>query len=1299
MRSKASRWKARSSRGALVPAMAAAVAAVAALGPQVAEAQPFDCSSMNPSDWPAPAKPYFMIAFDTSGSMDTTVNVSNSCGYTNDRLGHGRCAVKNTLMAFSGQANFGLASFARRMTSCSGAQGTCNFNNCTFQNANNNGGAVDCPGASGCGPEPTPNATNSSSRAGANILVPMLIDAAPAPASNVPDLLAYTDNSCTDSRELFATGCTPLNGILRDMYRYYSTGWTSPFVNGLTFPSPLTSVANGERACRSVNVILVTDGGETCDVMADAYDAAGDLLAGFQKDGINWSVRTFVIDFGGVGAAANNIAMAGGTGTAYQANNEAQLSIALSSIIGSAIAPETCDNVDNNCNNCVDEGYQHYCNVPTNQCCTWSTTQARTQCLTSYQASISQADPDGNLALLPCTTAAQAQNSSTWLCYNPKEACDNADNNCDGQVDEGVNKCGSPLHCPQTEVCDSLDNDCDGFIDENVCSGCVPSQEICDGCDNDCDGVADDGIAPIPCGLASPANCTGQLACNPPQNVPIGQCAPGGGYGQCSYTPQTETCDGVDNDCDGSVDDNIAPVACVPPGTPGGIQYGGASQCQMGQQPCNGTCQGFVGPSAEVCDGIDNDCDGQVDEGVLGAGQPCGINQPPCQPGATACVNGALVCQGGVGPQPEQCDSIDNNCNGAIDDAPLADAPPAGQNGCWVGGGNCCSFPQGSPDVTWCPPPGADCNGNGSLMPPCNRGTLICSGGAWQCNNAKPPAPEVCDGLDNNCNGAVDDGNIPQEGQPCGSDTGECSPGTLDCTAGVLDCVGDVPPSPELCDGLDNDCNGQVDNGVQSGGPCTPAYDTTQYPGNRSNLPCQPGVQLCDAVNGLMCIGGVGPSPEVCDGIDNDCDGTVDELGPAPDGTNGQGNIGQPCGTDVGLCTPGVIICVNGLEICNSSVTPQPEQCDCQDNDCDGNVDNPNQNGPSLCGMGKDCVQGQDGVCGCAAPCAGGEFDCPPGQLCQAATPEGGTEGFYCVPDYQALCGDCSTKTVTAGGGQVVCAPEGTELPGCVDAPTCVCKNQNGCREPCFGVVCPTGLQCSNYGPQAGTCIADTSCWNFPCSSCEQACHAGSCVENPCNANACPADQACEPNADFDGYNCVPSCAGVTCPQGQACVDGACQPTCDMPCGAGSACDTAQNPPACVQCAEPCPSGCCNPATGLCGDCPCEGVVCPDGQVCREGSCFDDGGGAGGGSPTGSGGGTTTGTGTGTSGAGGGGGSGAGGIWGLPTGGGGCSCEVGAGADSSRSYGAFAMIALGLGLLRRRKSRGAAQRDAQKEVA
>ena len=79
---------------------------------QSAKAEPASCLSPNPADWPASSKPYFMLVVDTSGSMTTSVGIADSCGYGSDRIAHARCAIKNTSLAFGGEVNLGLATFA-----------------------------------------------------------------------------------------------------------------------------------------------------------------------------------------------------------------------------------------------------------------------------------------------------------------------------------------------------------------------------------------------------------------------------------------------------------------------------------------------------------------------------------------------------------------------------------------------------------------------------------------------------------------------------------------------------------------------------------------------------------------------------------------------------------------------------------------------------------------------------------------------------------------------------------------------------------------------------------------------------------------------------------------------------------------------------------------------------------------------------------------------------------------------------------------------------------------------------------
>lgn len=1318
---------------AVVFGAAVSLSAALAATPQRAEAEPASCLSSDPAQWPASSKPYFMIIVDSSGSMTSSVSTSNSCGYPNNRLGHARCAVRNTINAYSGEVNFGLATYAWRETGCSGA--AC-YTGCSAQYT-----AADDNACGPLLPEGTLGATNV--HYGANIIVPMLQDhywSQPPDPSNVGSMLGYVDNNCTGSIEIGASSNTPLGGALLNMNQYFSGTFQDPF-SGTTLASPIGTLAQGERSCRPLNVILITDGDETCDNgvsptpiangcrngQAAYLNSSGERLASYEADrmftngitigGQNFKVRTHVIGFAGATTASlDHIAACGGTTASYSTANEAAMSQALSTIIGSAVAPETCDNTDNNCNGCTDEGYLHYGDQG-QTCCAWTTDPQRNTCLANYVATITPANPTGNLALLPCTTVgtvlpAQQADPAHWLCYNPGDICDGVDNNGQFGVDEGQTKCGSPLHCPTPEVCNGVDDNCNGSIDEGgVCGSCVNSPEVCDGCDNDCNGIADDGIAPVACGLASPANCAGTKTClTAGVAVPIGGCVSGGGFSACSNNPQPETCDGIDNNCNGIIDDGIAPVQCVPNGTPNNLVYGGTSQCKKGTQPCMGTCTGFVGPSAEICDGIDNDCNGIVDDMPFGVGTACGPNTPPCSPGLVACVAGVLTCQGGVQPTSEICDGIDNNCNGQTDEAPLADAPPPGQSGCWSLAGNACSHGN----LHWSPPPGANCSNVGTLSAPCNTGTLVCAGAqGWKCQGGTLPTPEVCDGVDNNCNSTIDEGPFPGDGQVCGSSVGECKTGIQNCVGGAVTCVGSVGPTPEICDGKDNDCNGVVDNGIPTGGPCQPTYDMVAYPGPRTAAPCQPGVLQCDGNGGLICVGGVGPSPELCDGVDNDCDGAVDETSPGmgPDVITGSanpfpppaGNIGDACGTNVGTCTQGNYACVNGTFSCLGGTSATVETCDCKDNDCNGTIDNENpNNNPPLCSSGKSCVHSATQGCQCAVPCSNGEFPCPSGQVCETITMKDGAEvvGNFCVT---STCPDCTIQTVKDSNGKILCAPAGTPSADCSTIPVCECKGQNGCQAPCFGVSCSAPQVCTNFGPNAGKCVQD-NCFNVPCQGCGEVCdNEGSCKQNPCSPNPCQPNQVCKPTMDFTDHVCVGSCAGVMCGNGTTCVDGQCVPTCTPACDVGKVCDMSQNPPACVDdmCSmgPTCTNGaCCDPVSGQCGACSCTGVVCPSGQKCLNDQCVDDAMGTGGAGSSSSSSASSGSSGSGAGGEGTGGGAHSNGVFGLATGGGGCACEVsGTSSTGTRDFG-LAAVALGAVVSRMRRRRERA-RAAGEEVS
>lgn len=170
--------------------------------------------------------------------------------------------------------------------------------------------------------------------------------------------------------------------------------------------------------------------------------------------------------------------------------------------------------------------------------------------------------------------------------------------------------CGKP--CVETPSNIALTNVGDCQTGTIVCSPdggeqcsnyVLPSLEECDGRDNNCDGLADN-VADSP-KLCSSACESGLQYCR------------GGQWTQCSArVPQMETCNAVDDDCDGVVDNNLAVMPCFdgrPPASPlYGICHGGTLRCAGGIQ----TCFGQQLPFTEQCNGIDDDCDGTIDDGV-----------------------------------------------------------------------------------------------------------------------------------------------------------------------------------------------------------------------------------------------------------------------------------------------------------------------------------------------------------------------------------------------------------------------------------------------------------------------------------------------------------------------------------------------------------------------------------------------------------------------------------------------------------------------------------------------------------
>nr|AYM52543.1 cell surface protein [Aetherobacter fasciculatus] len=236
-----------------------------------------------------------------------------------------------------------------------------------------------------------------------------------------------------------------------------------------------------------------------------------------------------------------------------------------------------------------------------------------------------------------------------------------------------------------------------------------------------------------------------------------------------------------------------------------------------------------------------------------------------------------------------------------------------------------CSLTLVVPD---CPNYGKACSAG---VGQCKKtGTITCAaGGAPACSAvAGDPQPETCDGLDNNCDGEIDEGN-PGAGDNCTTTglPGVCATGLTDCGSnGAIKCIPDVQPGSiaEVCNGLDDNCDGAVDEGYNVGGTCSVGVGGC----------ATKGAIVCDGTGGAMCPAVAGsPTAEICNGIDDNCDGTKDEGF----------SVGGACTAGLGACkASGNFTCnLMGAVVCDALVgTSAPEICgNAIDEDCDGKLD------------------------------------------------------------------------------------------------------------------------------------------------------------------------------------------------------------------------------------------------------------------------------------------------------------------------------------------------------------------------
>jgi hypothetical protein len=288
------------------------------------------------------------------------------------------------------------------------------------------------------------------------------------------------------------------------------------------------------------------------------------------------------------------------------------------------------------------------------------------------------------------------------------------------------------------------------------------------------------------------------------------------------------------------------------------------------------------------------------DSGAAGGGEcttedqekPCIVDKPnsaeTCNRGVQTCIDGAwTACAVQPVPEPEVCNNLDDDCNGEPDD--LVES-------CYLDGQPGCTR---AADGTW------SCTGT------CGYGTRSCRDGQLtECQGASGPEDEACtaEGMvarDEDCDGNTDEADCDcRSGStlPCYNgragtmDIGKCKAGTQLCTDGKLGaCEGEVHGDAETCAnmGVDDDCNGTADDVPTVGNRCV----VTGAQG-----PCATGALRCMGSAGPACVSNAMPGEEVCNGMDDDCNGVSDEGFNLRRDRLNCGACGNRCGTGQDCC-------------------------------------------------------------------------------------------------------------------------------------------------------------------------------------------------------------------------------------------------------------------------------------------------------------------------------------------------------------------------------------------------------------
>jgi len=483
----------------------------------------------------------------------------------------------------------------------------------------------------------------------------------------------------------------------------------------------------------------------------------------------------------------------------------------------------------------------------------------------------------------------------------------NSSGSCKGTrkcLTSGLSQCDGAIAVPET--CNAQDDNCNGVTDDAGAQGCAPFW-----LDADKDGF----------GLAAPLGGKQECLCKAADLYTAASASDCNDSSVAISPAAFEVCNDIDDNCDGLTDegcdddgDGWCNVSASIVGSP--------KICAKGVGDCNDKVATTHPTADEMCNDADDNCNSLKDEGcdddldgycdgkltLVGTPAICGNGGSDCNDGDKTVHPGAT----------ETCNDFNDNCNGQTDE------------GCDDDGDGFCDaalIKVGAPAV--CPKGGGDCNDNAVTT--------------------APDVTETCDNIDDNCDGKTDEGCDDDKDGYC--DAAMTTTGTpAACLSGAGDCddlnPGISPAAPELCNGLDDNCSAKADEGCDDDGDgyCDAAMVLVGWPAT-----CPNGGKDCadDAV-------AISPgATEVCaNALDDNCDGTTDEgVGAIGCATFYLDGDSDKFGTDMSQCTcapVGLYTAVSPGDCADyeAAIHPtQTESCNAKDDNCDGAIDEPGATG------------------------------------------------------------------------------------------------------------------------------------------------------------------------------------------------------------------------------------------------------------------------------------------------------------------------------------------------------------------